>query len=242
MLPHIVKLARWSKTAGALMLLACYVLPMSSCVPARLDGQGALAGSTTGGAVPTKPAAVPGTPPSREYRYILPGDRSSVFGWVCILSFAIPAAAVLYVHRRPVSRTARILWPVEPAVLLFILVEVWSMTFLSSPEVGTYLAYGGLAAFWVGWLGEAFIRIRSRRISLRSMGLSLCAGVLLTLLIRAFISAALRPDSLEAGVQIGLVTSLAVYFFVIFSLGLDWMARRRRTMRSQRSSLTTGAI
>lgn len=213
------------------MLLACYALPMSSCAPVRLDLQGALAGPATGGAVVAKPAVVPSTPPAREYQYIFTANRSSVFGWVCILSFAIPAAAVLYTRKRPTGRPTRVLWPVEPVPLLLVLVVVWSMTFLSRLEVGGYVAYGGVAAFGAGWLGEAFAQIRSTRIPPRRLGLSLCAGVLLTALILACISAAWRPDSLDTDFQVRFGTALAIYFFIIFSLGLDWMARRHGTSR-----------
>jgi hypothetical protein len=230
MLPYMAETGRWLKTGGALMLLACYVLPMSSCTPVRFDTLGAPAGPATEDVVTTKPAVAPKTPPPREYQYILGVDRSRPLGWVSILSFAIPAAAVFYTRKRPAVRAARVLWLVEPLLLAFVLVEVWSMTYLSQPEFGAYVAYGGLAALWAGWLGEAFLRIRSVFVPTRSLRLAGCASVPLAVLTVACMAAALGPDSLDTGVQIGLAVVLAIYVFILTSLGLNWMARRRRNV------------
>ena len=149
-----LRVAGWLKVIGALLLVACFALPMKSCTGYR-DSQGkpVLVGADK--------VLAPGVR-SVVQRYYLweeldAGDPES---WLRVAVFLGPLVAVMFTRRRPPkSRATKALWAMEPVLLAGVVYSLWSMTFLFyEADVGWYIASVGVASYFAGWLGEAYQR------------------------------------------------------------------------------------
>lgn len=144
----------WLKVIGALLLVASFALPMTSCTT-YVDKEG-------------KPVIVglDGVPAPGVRRFTVrhylceelhAGDPGS---WLRVAVFLGPAAAVMFARRRPRSRARNALWVIEPVLLAGVVYSLWYMLFLSfrDPDVGWYAASTGVASYFAGWLGETYQR------------------------------------------------------------------------------------
>jgi len=117
MSPKVAKVARWLKVGGALALLACYALPMSSCTPFVFK-------SAETASVPAAPIVEPRPPAAREQYDILTIDPTEPGEWVRVFAFAAPALILLYARKYPSGRATRALWLVEPLFMALVLLIV----------------------------------------------------------------------------------------------------------------------
>jgi hypothetical protein len=148
-------MARWFKVAGALLLVACFALPMKSCTD-YVDETG------------KQVSVAPGKAPAAGVRsittrfYLLEElHADDPWSWLVVAVFAGPAAIVAYTRRRPAARLAKVLWCMEPLLLAGVAFSLWYITFLfSRPDVGYYVAGVGLAIYFLGWVGEAWEKWR----------------------------------------------------------------------------------
>jgi hypothetical protein len=150
-------MAGWLKVTGALLLVACFALPMKSCTQ-YLD--------ETGKRVPVASGEAPATgvrPVTTRY-YLLEELRADdPWSWLRVAVFICPAAVVAYTRRRPAARLAQVLWFIEPLILAGVAFSLWYITFIfSRPDVGYYVAVGGLAIYFLGWVNEAWRKWRAR--------------------------------------------------------------------------------
>jgi len=154
----VAQVAKWLKVIGALLLVACFALPMKSCTSYE---------NTKGRPVNVGVDGVP-TPgvQSVTERYYLWEELSSgePKSWLRVAVFLGPAAAVMFTRRRPKSRATKVLWVMEPVLLAGVIYSLWSMTFLFyEPDIGWYVASAGVASYFSGWLGESYERWRQWR-------------------------------------------------------------------------------
>ena len=152
----ICSMTGWLKFIGAFLLAACFALPIKSCTEYRDE---------TGKWVSVAPgeAPAPGVRPVITRNYLLEELRANdPLSWLLVASFIFPAAVVVYARKRPAARLTRVLWFIEPLLLAGVLFSVWYMTFLfNDPDVGSYVAGGGVAIYFLGWVGEAYSKWRS---------------------------------------------------------------------------------
>jgi len=154
-----MKRTTWPKMAGAILLVACFALPMSSC-STLVD--------KTGKAVTQKPAP-PGARVVKIQLYVFDGVRLANPGsWPTVLAFIWPLALLLHGRLRPTSWITRALWFVEPALLAGSIYAIGTFMFFGQPEAGTYVGRTGVAVYSLGWIGEAFGRWRSRKGAFRN--------------------------------------------------------------------------
>jgi len=153
---RVAHVSGWLKVIGALLLVACFALPMTSCTSYE-DTEG-------------KPVIVfadgvpaPGVRSVTVRHYLWQElDAHDPESWLRVAVFLGPAAAVIFARRRPKSRARTALWVMEPVLLAGVVYSLWSMTFLTfyDADVGWYVASAGVATYFVGWLGEAYQRWR----------------------------------------------------------------------------------
>jgi len=154
----VAQVAGWLKVTGALLLMACFALPMKSCTHYE-DAQGK---PVTSGA---DEAPAPGARPVTQRYYLWEEPRANdPMSWLRVAVFLGPAAAVMITRRRPKTRATKVLWVMEPVLLAGVVYSLWYMTFLFyDPDVGLYVASAGVASYFGGWLGEAYQRWRHWR-------------------------------------------------------------------------------
>lgn len=143
----------WLKVIGALLLVACFALPMKSCTGYE-DTQGKPV------IVGTDGVPAPGVRYVTERYYLWEelhaGDSVS---WLRVAVFLGPAAAVMFARRRPKTHARTALWVIEPALLAGVLYSLWCITFpFYTADVGWYVACVGVASYFAGWLGETYQR------------------------------------------------------------------------------------
>ena len=150
---RVAQLSGWLKVIGALLLVACFVLPMKSCTSYE-DAQG---NPVTVG-VDEVPA--PGVRLVTERHYLWEELHvRDPMSWLRVAVFLGPAAAVMFARRRPRSRARTALWMIEPVLLAGVVYSLWYMTVgFYDADVGWYVACVGVASCFIGWLGEAYRR------------------------------------------------------------------------------------
>ena len=141
----------WLKVIGALLLVACFALPMKSCSSyENPEGRPVIVGANE--------APAPGVRSVTE-RYYLWEELSTddPQSWLRVAVFLGPAAAVMFTRRRPKTRATKVLWVMEPVLLVGVVYSLWSITFpFYTAEIGWYAACAGVASYFAGWLGEAY--------------------------------------------------------------------------------------
>jgi hypothetical protein len=149
----VARLSGWLKVIGALLLVACFALPMKSCT-SYVD--------TAGNPVPFGAGEVPapGVRSVTERHFLWEElDAHDTESWLRVAIFLGPAAAVTFARRRPKSRASRAVWLIEPVLLAGVAYSLWYMTFLFyDADVGWYVASVGVASYFAGWLGDAYQR------------------------------------------------------------------------------------
>ncbi len=137
------------KTIGAILIALCFVLPIKSCTRC-MDK-------------PEKPDT-PCVNSVTEHFYLL-GElkKDDPVSWLRVISFIFPAAIVLYTRRRPVARLTRVLWFLEPVLLAWLALCVWTVTFLFQPDIGAYVGSLGISVYFVEWTIEAYRKFRNWR-------------------------------------------------------------------------------
>ena len=145
----MAQVARWLKVIGALLLVACFALPMKSCTSAEnKEGRAVVVGADE--------APAPGVRYVTERYYLweeLSADNPK--SWLRVGVFVGPAAVVMFTRRRPKTRAKKVLWVMEPLLLAGVIYSLWYMTFpFYDADVGLYVASAGVASYFAGWLGE----------------------------------------------------------------------------------------
>jgi hypothetical protein len=147
----VTQVAGWLKVIGALLLAACFALPMKSCTSyENTEGRPVIVGADE--------APAPGVRSVTE-RYYLWEELSTddPQSWLRVAVFLGPAAAVMVRRRRPKTRAMKVLWVMEPVLLAGVIYSLWYMTFpFYDADVGGYVASAGVASYFAGWLGEAY--------------------------------------------------------------------------------------
>lgn len=227
--------SRFMKVAGALILLVCYALPMSSCTRDQHALTLSQASEDPAGTAPQ--TVVPKPPPIKEYYYLLPVRHPrNLENWLATLAFLVPAVVMLGAIHRPDSRATRAIWFAEPLVLGWVGLSLFVVTLFNTWEIGSYVAVGGLLMFAIGWLVEAFIRIRAGRLSWRILGLFWATSLLLSALGTAWtlrLTTAVGREK-QAVIALGLV--LMLYLFIILTLGFKRIATHKEMVSLDRSS------
>ena len=145
----MAQVAGWLKVIGALLLVACFALPMKSCTSAEnTEGRSVVVGADE--------APAPGVRYVTE-RYYLWEELSAENpkSWLRVAVFVCPAAVVMFTRRRPKTRATKVLWVMEPVLLAGVIYSLWDMTFpFYDADVGLYVASAGVASYFAGWLGE----------------------------------------------------------------------------------------
>jgi len=154
----VAQVARWLKVIGALLLVACFALPMKSCTSAEnTEGRPVVVGADE--------APAPGVRYVTE-RYYLWEELSAEDpkSWLRVAVFVGPAAVVMLTRRRQKTRATKVLWVTEPLLLAGVIYSLWYMTFpFYDADVGLYVASAGVASYFTGWLGEVCQRWRQWR-------------------------------------------------------------------------------
>ena len=149
----MAQVARWLKVIGALLLVACFALPMKSCTSAEnKEGRAVVVGADE--------APAPGVRYVTE-RYYLWEELSAENpkSWLRVVVFVCPAAVVMFTRRGRKTRATMVLWGMEPVLLAGVMYSLWYMTFLFyDADVGWYVAVAGVTSYFAGWLGEAYQR------------------------------------------------------------------------------------
>lgn len=148
------------KVIGALLLLACFALPMKSCTTQR-DEAGKLVLVTPGKPLPQNVRTV------TTYYYLLDEfSADAPWTWFVIVGFICPAAAVAYSRSHPASRASRAIWFIEPLLIVWVTFSIEYVSFFIfhasyKLEIGTYVAIAGASLYSLGWITEAYGRLRA---------------------------------------------------------------------------------
>lgn len=148
------------KVIGALLLLACFALPVKSCTTQR-DEAGKLVVVAPGEPLPQ------GVRTATTYYYLLDEfSANDPWTWFTILGFIGPVAAVAYSRSRPASRSSRAIWFIEPMLIVWVIFSIWYVSFFIFHasyhlEIGTYVAIAGASLYSLGWISEAYGKLRS---------------------------------------------------------------------------------
>lgn len=148
------------KVIGALLLLACFALPMKSCTTQR-DEAGKLVVVAPSDPIPQGVRTV------NSYYYLLDEFRADdPWTWFAIVGFICPAAAVAYSRSRPRSRPSRAIWFIEPMLIVWVILSIEYVSFFIfhasyNLEIGTYVAIAGVSLYSLGWISEAYGRLRA---------------------------------------------------------------------------------
>jgi hypothetical protein len=155
---RVAHVAGWLKVIGALLLVACFALPMKSCTSYEgAEGKPVIVGAE----------GVPASGVRRvTERYYLWDELHAhdPMSWLRVAVFLGPAAAVVFARRRPESRARAALWVMEPVLLAGVVYSLWYMTFwhmtflFYTADVGCYVASVGVVSYFAGWLVEAYRR------------------------------------------------------------------------------------
>ena len=140
------------------MLLACFALPMTSCTTHR-DEAGKLVSVKPGEPLP------PGVRPVTTYSYLVDELTGDPWTWLQVAFFAVPALVVVHAKRRPAARLTRVIWFMEPLLIVGVILSIWltSFFFRVGLAIGTYVAMAGIAIYSIGWIGEAYGKWRAWR-------------------------------------------------------------------------------
>lgn len=152
-----MRTAGWLKVAGAFLLAACFALPMTSCTEYRDDA---------GRSVSVLPGKAPAPGLSRTITrfYLLDNlHAEDPMSWPYVGVFLCPGIVLIYARKYPATRLRTVLWFMEPLLLAGVVYSVWYMNFFDDPDIGSYVADGGAAVYFFGWIGEARERFRARR-------------------------------------------------------------------------------
>jgi hypothetical protein len=147
---RVARVVNWLKVTGALLLVACFALPIKSCSGYEdPEGKPIIVGADE---VPA-----PGMRYVTERRYLWEElHADDPMSWLRVAVFLGPAATVMFARRRPKSRARTALWVIQPVLIAGVVYSLWYMTFLFyAPDVGWYVACVGVASYFAGWLGEA---------------------------------------------------------------------------------------
>lgn len=142
------------KIIAVFLLLACLVLPFSSC-SYHIDENGR----------PTYLSKKPAVQLVTEYSYPWKEfDPKEYMSWLFILCFLWPIPILIHRYRSRRKRLKQVFWVLEP---LFIGGSSWYIYFeshfLVNPAFGSYLALTANGTYGVAWLSEVLIKFMKRR-------------------------------------------------------------------------------
>jgi len=145
------------KLAGALVLAASLFLPQYTC--ARLRGPDGMVTDT-----------IPAGADSSAYkRYDQPHYALEHFGplnyetWITVTVFTWPLVFLAVRTRRRLKRTNRVLWWLEPILILASAYLIVAFSDVGDRAYGAYLGLWALLVLLGTWAWEVWVWIRSRR-------------------------------------------------------------------------------
>lgn len=145
------------KVLGAGLLLVCFLFPVKSCTGYQNE-----AGHWVNVSVSDNDPLPRGVDRATRRLYLHQELHSrDPWAWASVGAFLLPAIAVIIERRRPGRRATFVLWCAEPLLFLGVLAGLFYVTFLWDLDTAAYLAIGALGTCFLGWLGEAWIRLRA---------------------------------------------------------------------------------
>lgn len=154
---------RWLKIIGAMLMLSCFALPMSSCTEHR-DAGGHLVTERADGTYPADVHEV------KVRHYLMEKVRSAdPLSWLNIVAIVWPAIFVTHELYRRTSRFGKILWFTEPLLVAGSFYVIFIGALFEEFDVGTYVGWTGLAAYFLGWCMEAVSQWRAWMVKRRAI-------------------------------------------------------------------------
>lgn len=132
-----------------MLVLSCFVLPMSSCTEHR-DASGHLATQSVDGTYPADVHEV-------KIRHYLMEKVISTdpLSWLNIVAIIWPIIFVIHAYYRPTSRLSKVLWFTEPLLVAGSSYVIFMGGLFDEFDIGTYVGWTGLICYFLGWLVEA---------------------------------------------------------------------------------------
>jgi hypothetical protein len=149
-----IKITERIKIGASLLLLACFLLPFSSCTR-HLDEDGKLT------YISKKPAVKAIT----EYTYPWEGlNLKEVSDWLFLLCFVWPIPILIHRYRSGGRRIKLIFWILEPVFLSGSSYYIYFLSnFFGKPAIGAYLMHTANFFYGTAWISETTTKIKQRR-------------------------------------------------------------------------------
>ena len=145
----------WIKVVGAVLLLACFALPMSSCTR-HVDKDGKGVASLADGSYPANTQTI------KTHHYLLERVKSSEpLSWLNVAAFIWPTIFLLLARYRAPSRLVSVLWFTEPLLLAGSGFVIFVSTIVDDAEIGYYIGWAGVGIYVFGWVIEAVTKWRT---------------------------------------------------------------------------------
>jgi hypothetical protein len=145
------------KTAAAVLLLVCILLPLSSCSK-YVDREGnPVHLSADTGEMPAGAQQVKG------YKYVKDFfEVKSLGAWLLVLSFLWPVVVLFYQQRSRRGRVRAIVWGIEPALAAGSCWVIYEFASMGTLETGAYVAFIANGSYAALWLCELIGKVKAR--------------------------------------------------------------------------------
>jgi len=121
------------KIISAIVLLACMLLPISSCSRYVASGKHA----TT-------------------YNFPFESfDYKDIYDWLLLFAFMWPVPIIVYRDKGALKLLKNLFWGLEPLLIIGSSALIWfDSTLLAAPFIGAYLSISANCAYGMAWLSE----------------------------------------------------------------------------------------